>query len=59
MKELELRKQEEEFNLKKLIGDLDRKIQGFKDDKEIEDLKIREKEHEVKITELKIKEVKR
>jgi hypothetical protein len=31
----------------------------MKDDREIEDLKMREKEHELKITELKVKEIKR
>lgn len=31
----------------------------MKDDREIEDLKMREKEHEFKITELKVKEMRR
>ena len=45
--------------MKKLIYELDKKCVHLKSEVDIDELNLREKEHEVRLVEMKIKEIKR
>jgi hypothetical protein len=52
-------RKDEEGRLKKLIGEMDKMIVHVREENDIEEMKVREKEQDVKLTDLKIREYKR
>lgn len=52
-------KAEEEKQMRKVISDMDKKISQMVDEKEMNDVRMRDKEQELKIADLKIRELKR
>ncbi len=56
---LEYQKQEEERAAKKTNGDLDRQLQILKDESAINEAKLRDRDQDLKLTELRLKDLKR
>jgi hypothetical protein len=48
-----------ERNVKKMIADIDKKIIVLREEQEVNDVRLREKEQEVKLYDLRIREIKR
>ena len=57
--DLEIKKNDEEKRMRQLINKLDRKAVELKDDMQAEELKLREKDQEVKLKDMRLREVKR
>lgn len=59
IKQLEDQKNEQEKRLKKQVVELDKQILEMKELQDISEIRLREKDHELKIQEMKLKELKR
>jgi hypothetical protein len=52
-------KAEEERSMRKVISEMDKKISAMSEDKDLNDVRLRDKEQELKIADLKLRELKR
>jgi hypothetical protein len=52
-------KTEEERGMRKVIAEMDKKISQMNEDKDMNDVRLRDKEQELKIADLKLRELKR